>query len=66
MDFNYALNALREDQKVARQGWNDKNMFIYMVRDGNDPYIAMKAADENVVPWPISQADLLAEDWAIV
>lgn len=82
MDFCYALNSLRENQKVARHGWNDKNMFIYLVRDGDyasstkvesegepvpcGPYIAMKTADEIAAPWTISQADLLAEDWAIV
>lgn len=35
MDFCYALNALRENQKVARHGWNGKNMFIYLVRAGD-------------------------------
>lgn len=29
-------------------------------------YIAMKTADENVVPWLASQTDILAEDWVIV
>lgn len=28
-------------------------------------YIAMKTAQENVVPWLASQTDILAEDWAI-
>lgn len=29
-------------------------------------YIAMKTAQNNVVPWLASQSDLLAKDWAIV
>jgi hypothetical protein len=29
-------------------------------------YIAMKTADETVVPWLASQTDLLAEDWQAV
>lgn len=29
-------------------------------------YIAMKTAQENVVPWLASQTDVLAEDWQIV
>lgn len=29
MDFCYALNALREGKRVARKGWNRKNMFIF-------------------------------------
>lgn len=30
------------------------------------PFIAMKTADEKVVPWLASQTDILAEDWQIV
>lgn len=29
-------------------------------------YIAMKTAQDNVVPWLASQTDMLADDWAIV
>lgn len=29
-------------------------------------YIAMKTAQDNVVPWLASQTDVLAEDWDIV
>lgn len=29
-------------------------------------YIAMKTAQNNVVPWLASQTDVLAEDWVIV
>lgn len=30
-DFGYALKMLREGNKVARSGWNGKNMFLYLV-----------------------------------
>lgn len=30
------------------------------------PYLAMKTAQDNVVPWLASQTDLLAEDWMVV
>ena len=30
------------------------------------PYIAMKTAQGNVVPWLASQTDMLSEDWEIV
>jgi hypothetical protein len=30
------------------------------------PWIAMKTADDGLVPWLASQTDMLAEDWAIV
>jgi hypothetical protein len=29
-------------------------------------YIAMKTAQDNVVPWLASQTDMLAQDWEIV
>jgi hypothetical protein len=30
------------------------------------PFIAMKTADDKVVPWLASQTDILAEDWSIL
>ena len=30
------------------------------------PYVAMKTAQDNVVPWLCSQTDLLAEDWMVI
>jgi hypothetical protein len=30
------------------------------------PYVAMKTAQDNVVPWICSQTDLLAEDWMVI
>lgn len=30
------------------------------------PYIAMKTAQNNVVPWIASQSDLLSDDWEII
>jgi hypothetical protein len=29
-------------------------------------YLAMKTAQDNVVPWLASQTDILAEDWVVV
>ena len=77
MDFQYALTALKEGLRVERAGWNGKGMFIFLIAywtytNGkydnfpNIPFIAMKTADDNVVPWLASQTDLLASDWAIV
>jgi len=77
MDFCYALNALKEGQKVSRSGWNGKGMFVFLISDWDYkeenrppypllPFLAMKTADNMVVPWLISQTDALAEDWGIV
>jgi len=30
------------------------------------PFIAMKTADNHLVPWLASQTDVLAEDWVVV
>lgn len=75
--FGWALNRLKEGGKVSREGWNGKGMFLFLVRewtytDGkqdnypNLPFVAMKTADEKVVPWLASQTDVLSEDWGPV
>ncbi len=71
MDFIFALKALREGAKVARSGWNGKGMWIHLqVPDQNSkmtlPYIYMKTATGDLVPWLASQTDILGEDWGIV
>lgn len=30
------------------------------------PFIAMKTADDKIVPWLASQTDILAEDWGVI
>lgn len=36
MDFGAALSALKSGGKIARQGWNGKNMFIYLNKGSVD------------------------------
>lgn len=71
MTFGDAIQALKHGQKVARDGWNGKGMFIELqTPDENSkmslPYIYMKTVDEKFVPWLASQADVLAEDWMVI
>ena len=78
MNFGQAIEALKNGKKVARVGWNGRGMFLYYVPVGAyapcteiglveyGAYIAMKTAQENVVPWLASQTDMLAEDWDVV
>lgn len=72
-----ALAWINAGHRVARSGWNGKGMFVFKIRewtytDGkqdnypNLPFIAMKTADNKVVPWVASQTDQLADDWVIV
>jgi hypothetical protein len=74
LDFGWALRCLKADGRVYREGWNGKGMFIFLVSgwtytDGkqdnypNLPFIAMKTADDKVVPWLATQSDVLATDW---
>jgi hypothetical protein len=76
MDFSEALGALKYGERVRRVGWNGRGMFLFIVEswtytDGkhdnhpNAPFIAMKTATGEVVPWLASQTDLLAEDWDV-
>ena len=87
LNFENALSRLKEGEKIARVGWNGKDMFLYYVPPGAyepcteiaksiaDPqsglvpyggYIALKTAQDNVVPWVPSQTDILERDWMVV
>lgn len=32
MNFGQAIEALKEGKRVAREGWNGKGMFLYLVK----------------------------------
>jgi len=71
MNFGEALHELNLGGRVAREGWNGKNMWIAIqTPDENSkmslPYIYMYTAMGDQVPWVASQSDLLAEDWETV
>lgn len=77
--FGAALNILKNyngHYLVARKGWNGKGMWLRLVQPHewavssleHDvlPFIGMKTAQGEFVPWVPSQTDLLADDWMIV
>lgn len=76
MAFGAALDALKAGKRVARIGWD--NMHLFAVKDwvyaahsslpgtNTAPFIAMKTADDKVVPWLNSHTDAFALDWTIV
>lgn len=71
MNFGDALSALKEGKRVSRTGWNGKGMWLELqVPDAHSkmtlPYVYMKTAQDDLVPWLASQTDVLAEDWGIV
>jgi len=66
-----AVTLLRAGHRMCRYGWNGKGMFLELqVPDTHSkmtlPYVYIKTADGNLVPWLCSQTDLLARDWMIV
>ncbi len=68
MDFSQALECLKYGDKVARQNWNGKNQWVCIqTLDSNSkmtlPYIYIKTATGDLVPWLASQTDILANDW---
>lgn len=69
-DFGFALDALWNGAKVFRQKWNGKGMYLKIqVPDSGSkmskPYIYIRTADNQLVPWVASQTDLLAHDWEV-
>lgn len=68
MNFSEALNLLKGNKKVYRSGWNGKGMWLQIEYPSvygkvTLPFIMMKTADNNFVPWLASQTDILADDW---
>lgn len=57
--------------KAAHEYWKDKQPpaeenSVQRVMVPYGAYIAMKTAQDNVVPWLASQTDVLADDWQII
>lgn len=70
--FSAVLDLFRKypeyDLKFIRNGWNGENMYIMLqLPDDNSkmtlPYIYLKTANGDFVPWCPSQTDILATDW---
>jgi hypothetical protein len=70
MNFGQAVELLKHGQAVFRSGWNGKGMWLLLQRPDSGskmtlPYIYMKTAQGDLVPWLASQTDILAEDWLV-
>ena len=72
MTFGNALEQVKAGYRIARTGWNGKNMHVYLqTPPAGDhttlPYLVMFTAQGVHQPgWLASQADMLAEDWLVV
>lgn len=70
MSFEVALTNLKAGHRVSRRGWNGREMWLHLQRPdlGSKmtlPYIYLRTAQGEYVPWAPSQADLFAEDWFV-
>jgi hypothetical protein len=70
-DFGWAIRKLREGDRIAREGWNGRGMWLALqVPDEHSkmgrPYVYMRGVDGVLVPWNPNQLDMLAEDWLTV
>lgn len=71
MGFGGAVSSLKAGYKVARHGWNGKGMWLELQSPDEHskmtlPYIYMKTAQQELVPWVASQSDILSDDWFLV
>lgn len=70
-DFSTALRLLKQGKKLVRLGWNGRNQYIELQTPADQskmtlPYIYIRTASGDLVPWLASQIDLLADDWCEV
>ena len=68
--FGEALAILKMGGKVCRNGWNGPGQWVgAQIPDSGSkmtqPYLYLKNAQNELVPWVPSQGDLFAEDWGL-
>jgi Protein of unknown function (DUF2829) len=67
-DFGWALERLRDGERVCRSGWNGKGAWVELQTPDEHskmtlPYVYMMTTQGELTPWSPSQSDLLATDW---
>lgn len=69
MDFGEALYFLKKGNKLAREGWNGKGMYIQMIDDSSleiEKFLVIRNVKGTLNTWVPSISDLFAEDWEVV
>lgn len=80
--FSDALIYLKRGKRLARSGWNGKNMFVYFMKDTTDVEFENEydgfELDTRIEPyfllissdkantWVPSVSDILANDWHVI
>lgn len=62
MDFAWAINALKQGQKVTRKIWEGDPSYIELTAPGSNSIIAV-GDDTQVENWLCLHSDILADDW---
>ena len=70
-NFADALMGAMDGKRVTRAGWNAGGQYVAMQTPDKSsmmsrPYLYLKNAQNDLVPWVPSQGDLFANDWAIL
>lgn len=70
LNFSEALEWLKKSNKITRQCWNNKNIFIYLTNifhdgDGTKEFRVITIQGHNM-PWMPNHQELLANDWSVV
>jgi len=69
--IGWAVKQMQDGHRVRRSGWNGKGMWLGLVHPKTNenmmtlPYVFMKTAQNDLIPWNCSQTDLLATDWEL-
>jgi hypothetical protein len=72
MRFSHALDMITAGQKLARSGWNGKDMYVKLVKSHDfefselNSHFVIKNVKNSFDTWVPSVSDLLAEDWVLV
>lgn len=70
MEIGWAVEALRNGNRITRAGWNGSGQYLEL-QEPDDlskmtlPYVYIVTVQGNLVPWLASQTDLLADDWGL-
>lgn len=69
-DIGWAVKQMWNGSRVRRAGWDGKGMWI-AIRGAEPPanmlpFVYMRTAQAQFVPWTCSQSDLLSIDWEAI
>jgi len=71
LTFSEALESAKKTHRIARKGWNGKNMWVSAQYPDEHskmkcPYLYMSTVSGDLIPWTVSQADIFAQDWEVL